>query len=256
MNWYEMKQEAKRQRLEDAADKARRKGNASIKTAKGMASVLPFGQPILIGHHSEKRDRNYRNRIHNKFRNGFAALENADKLEARAAAIGTGGISGDDPEACDKIAERIAELETDQARMAAVNKAHKAFLKKPDSLDTAPISDSDKELCRRYVPAYSWEPHPFAPYQLQNNNANIRRLKGRVELLAKRPIESKEEMIGEIRVVHNAEENRLQLFFPGKPAEPIRAKLKSNGFRWSHYNGCWQCYLSSARLWKLGEIIA
>ncbi len=32
-----------------------------------MAQAIPFGQPILVGHHSEKRDRRYRGRIENHF---------------------------------------------------------------------------------------------------------------------------------------------------------------------------------------------
>ena len=41
--------------------------------ARDMASIIPFGQPILVGHHSEKRDRNYRGRIHKKFERSFEA---------------------------------------------------------------------------------------------------------------------------------------------------------------------------------------
>ena len=36
-------------------------------TAHTMADGIPFGQPILVGHHSEQRDRNYRERIRNHF---------------------------------------------------------------------------------------------------------------------------------------------------------------------------------------------
>nr|WP_244215269.1 DUF3560 domain-containing protein [Pedobacter miscanthi] len=35
-------------------------------SASDMASVIPMAQPILVGHHSEKRDRRYRQKIHDK----------------------------------------------------------------------------------------------------------------------------------------------------------------------------------------------
>ena len=37
-------------------------GRAKVAAGDKALSVIPFGQPILIGHHSEKRDRNYRRR--------------------------------------------------------------------------------------------------------------------------------------------------------------------------------------------------
>lgn len=51
-------------------------------------------------------------------------------------------------------------------------------------------------------------------------------------------MENKEYSIGEINVVENYSENRIQLFFDGKPDEATRKELKRNGFRWSGYNGC------------------
>ena len=56
--------------------------------------------------------------------------------------------------------------------------------------------------------------------------------------------ETKEYTIGEVRVVENTKENRLQLFFSGKPADEIRAQLKHMAFRWSPSNECWQSYLT------------
>lgn len=245
MNHYEAKQEARRERLEAAAENARAEANQRYNAARQMAEVIPFGQPILIGHHSEKRDRNYRGRIENNFRKSFEADQRAKELAAKAAAVGTAGISGDDPDAPTKLAERIAELEARQANMKAVNAAHKRFLKDPATLDKAALSDDDKDRIRRYVTAYSWEPHPFPPYAMSNNNANLKRLKDRVKHIAARPAEDAEVIVGEVRVVQNAGENRTQVFFPGKPSEKVRAELKAHGFRWSPLAGAWQRHLSS-----------
>ena len=129
--------------------------------------------------------------------------------------------------------------------MRLTNKAHKAYLKNPASLDTWNGPESAKELIRNYRPGYSWEPHPYAPYRLTNNNGNIRRIKQRIADLEKlSDLETTTKKIGEIEIIQNVEENRTQAFFPGKPSAEIRTKLKQNGFRWSRYNGCWQRHLS------------
>ena len=57
--------------------------------------------------------------------------------------------------------------------------------------------------------------------------------------------EDKEYTISCVRVVENAKENRLQLFFAGIPSKEIRSQLKENNtFRWTPSIGCWQSYLN------------
>lgn len=38
---------------------------------------------------------------------------------------------------------------------------------------------------------------------------------------------------------YNADKDGIEIRFPAKPAENIRASLKSNGFRWSKFGKCW-----------------
>ena len=42
----------------------------------------------------------------------------------------------------------------------------------------------------------------------------------------------------------NREDNRLQVFFDGKPDADTRAELKSSGFRWAPSVGAWQRQLT------------
>jgi len=44
---------------------------------------------------------------------------------------------------------------------------------------------------------------------------------------------------GPVTLTFNAAKNGLQLHFPAKPSEEIRAELKAAGWRWSFRNGCW-----------------
>ena len=54
MNAYEQKQANRLARYERAAQLTEAAASAASNQASRMASVIPFGQPILIGHHSER----------------------------------------------------------------------------------------------------------------------------------------------------------------------------------------------------------
>jgi len=89
----------------------------------------------------------------------------------------------------------------------------------------------------------------FPGYSLTNNNAKINRIRKEIEAeerrLAKYEKGNKECQYGDIKVVENADENRLQIIFDGKPEEEIRKELKSSGFRWSPKHGAWQRQLTN-----------
>lgn len=70
--------EERADRLEDRADRIAGEAVAREKTAHDRADQIPFGQPILVGHHSEKRDRNFREKIR-------AGFDKAHELRGEAA---------------------------------------------------------------------------------------------------------------------------------------------------------------------------
>jgi len=72
------------ERSEKRAENAEKRSDELFRQAKDMASIIPFGQPILVGHHSEKRDRNYRESIHNKFGKSFKEQEKAEYYKGKA----------------------------------------------------------------------------------------------------------------------------------------------------------------------------
>jgi len=269
MNAYEMKQEARRQRLLGRADKLDRIATARYKAARAIGDNIPFGQPILVGHHSEGRHRSDLKKIDNNMRKSFEATEAAKRARGKAHGMQYAGISSDDPDAPDKIKEKIAKLEALQATMTAVNKVVRAFYKHGNRAE-----NSDDDLARyfekmaeagvnkahaRELLHPSWGTHVgFEAYQMSNNNANIRRYKDRlaqVERNAQR--EHKETPIGNsgVTLVENVEINRLQLVFPGKPAAEVRTKLKQSGFRWSPTEGAWQRQLSNSAKYAAQEIV-
>lgn len=154
-------------------------------------------------------------------------------------------IMSGDSDAVQRLKAELGKLEALQAQMKAINVAHKAFLKNPHSLETVDLPESIKQTVRQYVPQYSWEPHPIAPFQLTNNGANIRRVKQRIEQLSQAkalPNAETENKETGITVEDCPAENRVRIFFPCKPSEEVRSKLKANGFRWAPSIGAWQAY--------------
>lgn len=123
MQAYQQRLERRYERLLERAEKADSDGNAYYNRARQMGEVIPFGQPILIGHHSEKADRRYRERIHRTYGKGFERFQAAERLRERAAASRKSkAISSDDPAALLKLREKLAALEADQAEMVRLNK--------------------------------------------------------------------------------------------------------------------------------------
>ena len=68
---YNQRRQDRLERLQAAAAKASAQSAATWQQASLMASIIPFGQPILVGHYSEKRDRNFRAKIEAKHRKGY-----------------------------------------------------------------------------------------------------------------------------------------------------------------------------------------
>jgi Domain of unknown function (DUF3560) len=66
------------------AESAEKKAEQARATADNLASVIPFGQPILVGHHSERRDRTYRNQIDRNYRKESGELSKAEYHKQKA----------------------------------------------------------------------------------------------------------------------------------------------------------------------------
>ena len=159
--------------------------------------------------------------------------------------VGTGGISGDDPNALNKLRAKLESLERLQNRIKAANSAirMKDQAKGDAKLSEMGYSPSDiKELrstdfCGRIG---------YPAYQLSNNNANIRRIRERIEELEKRqesPAPDGWKFDGG-EVVINTELNRLQIVLDDRPDADTKQTLKSHGFRWAPSQGAWQRQLT------------
>lgn len=248
-NRYEEKLFNKRERLLERADKADREGDDRIKRADSDAAAIPLGQPILVGHHSEKRDRRFRDRIHNNYSKGYALKDKAGNLRARAASIGTAGVSSDDPDAIVKLEEQLAELEKKHEFNKAINKALRTAIRTGSDEELKKLGFGDASIAQLKKPDYTGKVG-IPSYVFSNSSSNMRRIRQRIEALRKAASDKTSEQVhGDIRIVDNVEENRVQVFFPSIPTPEVRKKLKQNGFRWSRTAGAWQRHRSDAALW-------
>ena len=157
--------------------------------------------------------------------------------------VGTGGISADDPEAVRKLKEKLDRLKQEQEGMKAVN----AYYRKHKTLDGCPNLSWEQIEKLKASMSRSWraDPKPYESYMLSNNNAVIRQTAKRIEELTRM---AATEFVGwEFdggRAEINRADNRLQLFFDGKPDADVRAELKSYGFRWAPSVNAWQRQLN------------
>jgi hypothetical protein len=236
---YSQRQEDRAERYERRAEAAEAESNAAYDQSHKIIGAIPMGQPILIGHHSEKRHRRDLDRADHLMQKCAEASEKASYYKNKAeSARSNSAISSDDPEAVQKLQAKLEKLTASQATMKAVN----AWYRKHKTLDGCP----DLSPAVRQEIECSWSRGwyvgvPFPPYALSNNNAEISRIKKRLTQL--RQIDEMEhiEIVFNGGIIQTNEDvNRVQIFFDEKPDEATRSKLKSNGFRWSPSECAWQ----------------
>ena len=156
---------------------------------------------------------------------------------------GMGGIRQDDPQAIPKLQKKLDGLEKAQETMKAVN----AYYRKHGTLDGCPhlSPENIENLKADMASSWHYEKKPFQSWELSNNNAEIRRVRQRIESLtrAKETVYVGWEFEGG-HVEANREQSRLQVFFEDKPDADARQQLKEHGFRWAPSVGAWQRLLN------------
>ncbi|MEO5927534.1 MAG: DUF3560 domain-containing protein [Patescibacteria group bacterium] len=229
MNSYEAKQEARRDRYQTLASKRATEAHQLQRAGFDALRAIPFGQPILVGHHSETRDRAYRARAVGQIDRSFELGATADYYERKAEGVGAGGISQDDPDALAKLKTKLQELETNHAALLVGRK-------------------SGRLAGEERVPGFA----------ITNSAARIRATKKRIEqLLSAAKREAAPDVTGPGFVLReNKAANRLQFLFDAKPSEAVRLSLRRGGFRWSPTAGAWQTWLNVRGRWHAERVIA
>jgi len=234
---YSERKERKIDALEVKAAKARELSDEQLNRAHKLGSAIPFGQPILVDHHSEGAHRSHVKKMETAHRKSIEADEKASYYQDRAdTASDNRAISGDNPDALKLYQDKLAKLEADQERMKEINKA---FRQGDAALKELGMTDSGITKMKAGMPSYEKKPCPT--WMLSNNSAEIRRVKEKIEALNR--LDGLEaELIkfsgGELRI--SVDINRVQFIFDAIPAPEVRSLLKSHGFKWARSEGAWQ----------------
>ncbi|CDN87357.1 hypothetical protein BN948_01779 [Hydrogenophaga intermedia] len=163
-------------------------------------------------------------------------------------------IMAGDADAADRLAAEISAAQRVQEQMKAVNAALRKAGKAGKEAQTAALielglsEDQARELVSPKFQSCYGQGYPS--FRLTNNQANIRRMQQRLEQIeraAAMPVVEKQGADG-VRLEDDPPANRVRLFFPGKPADEVRSKLKSSGFRWAPSVGAWQAYRNARAL--------
>lgn len=201
---FEERREARKNLYERLAKKAEERSQQYLNSNANRILQMTPGQPILVGHHSEKKAR----RLHEKAWSDIGKSIEEDKKQQyyqnKARDMdNTNVIYNDDPNAIEKLKAKVEYLE------------------------------KQKELIKADENHSAW--------QLQNIGARIRETKKRISKLEK--LENVEfddvEFYGG-KIIRNKEINRIQILFNDIPNENIRNELKHKGFHWSRKEGAWQ----------------
>jgi hypothetical protein len=243
MNDFQSKREVKAARFRELAEKHENISTGRHVAARQQLEMIPLGQPVLIGHHSEKRHRSHLKRIDQHFEKAQEHHDKAEHYRRRAAALESNrAIFSDDPDATEKLVDKIERLKKRQGVMKRAN----LLIRKANREGLADLGFSEDAISKLLSVDFAGRVG-FPNYALTNNSANIRRLEKRLAVLKKAQSDetTEEEFPGGIRLIDNVEDNRLQIFFPEIPSEAIRRELKSNGFRWSPTRGAWQRHRSN-----------
>lgn len=236
--------ERKLERRQEWAEKAEARSSAAIENARKITEHIPFGQPILVGHHSEAGHRRAIERSAAQMDKGVAehrlAEHHRDKAEGLENYLDN-TIFDDDPDAIEKIEKKLAGLEKLQAFMVAVNKVCRN--KKLDEAEKiaaiVELGTTEENAKRILYPTCSWNKPGYQSYSLQNNNANIRRYRERLEAIKRRKalVERAENAESGVVIDYICDGRMCRVTFAEKPERDIINNLKAAGYYWRKC--CW-----------------
>lgn len=240
---FEQRRQRRIDNAENRASKNAQESDRLWSRADEMSGVIPMGQPILIGHHSEKADRRFRDKIDGTRRQSIDAMDKADYYKQKAESIkNNDAISSDDPNAIEKLQAKLESLE----RAADFMKKANVFIKKKNRDGFLNLPMASEEMWAELTSG-RFGSVGFEHFKFSNSSAERRRIKKRMEMLKYQFQRAAiDKVINGVRLFENREAGRLQLLFNGKPSKETIAKLKQGGFRWSPSQGAWQRHINQA----------
>ena len=243
--------ERKLERREEWAAKAAGRSSAAWEQAHKLGEMIPFGQPILVGHHSEKRHRKHIDKIDRAGQRGLEEYRKAEHHSSKADGLAhqlDRSVFSDDDDAIEQLEARIAEREEERDRMKAANAAwKKAGKPAPNAGAEAwrPVADKvGADFTLRAVQSLvhqgrsdggTWVPFSWAkPFDLTNIGARIRTDRERIEEIQRRQARTaRAEAAGGVAVERCGDAGEwCTVTFAEKPERAVLDALRAAGFRW------------------------
>jgi hypothetical protein len=222
---YRERREAKAERLQEWAAKRHAQAVAQLSSQPEMRHDWAFvTQP---GHIPQRA------RMIAADERAFRSMDKADAMLARADGIASqldSSIYSDDPDAVERLEERIAKLEAKRDAIKTHNKTHRN-----GSGCTCPEGCGCRS--RFEVTRCDCTSHPLPGYVLANLSSDIKRNRDRLDMLqrqARRAVEAEEAGGTLIRPLPSG---YVSVTFAEKPDSDVRAALKTAGFRFG--GGSW-----------------
>jgi len=174
------KMEFRAEKRREWAAKAASRAESAHARVSGITEYIPMGQPVLVGHHSERRHRRDLERIDSGTRKAYEEQRKAEQHESRAGGIERQldhMIFDDDPDAIEALERRIADREREAETYKAINRAWK---KGGADAVRAQFGDKVADTAERTMKLAHWLK---APLDATNLRASIRRDRKRLESL-------------------------------------------------------------------------
>jgi len=186
MNDYELACAERVTRYREYAANARARAEAANTREHAILDMIPTGQPVLVGHYSERGHRRDLARADSLMRRYLTETDKAAYWTRKADALERSrAVSGRDPEAVAKLRAKLAGIEATQARYKAIN----TKLRQGAALAELELTPADRQLLIQVRDLTPWEGKGCAAktcvpaYALSNLSAEARRIKQRIAVL-------------------------------------------------------------------------
>jgi hypothetical protein len=252
------KQQERRDRAERRAEHLEATAEATFDAARKVTEHIPLGQPILVGHHSERR---HRRDLAKRDRLGAKAVALAKEADRAAAATIYAGraITSDDPEANEALTAKLAALEAERDAMKAANKS---FAKDPEATMKT-LAEWDftygghlVDYATRSIKLLGYD-RPFPSFHISNGSARIRDVKKRIEHLKRATQEPENPPVdcATFRLEEDKDAVRIRVSFGDRISKASVARMKARGFRWTPSLGVWQRQLNNSARYAAYETV-
>ena len=241
---YEERKQAKIDRLEEAAYKARKEANGAFERSSNLVKDIPLGQPNIRGALT-----GVMNKSRNAMDRSCKMQDKADYLDSKLTAVSeNNAISSDDPNSLEKLQAKIDKLTKQKEFYKSVNAYHRKHgtCKGFEGITEEQAAELDKNA--KYCLNCG---KPVASFELTSLNQKIKSAQERID-----KIKAVEQMPEELikynfcEIESNAETNRVTINFYERQPEEVTQKLKSWGYKWAYTDGVWQ-RLRTPGAWRL-----